>query len=266
MTQSYVGSTPRLEPNLSTDVGNAATADAPPERPEVNVNDKDRALSVAAGASLALLGLKVRGLTGLGMIGAGYMLAKRGYTGHCQVNAMLGRNTAEPAEPSKYFDRGIHVDVAFTVAKPREELFTFWRNFENLPKFMKHVESVTVKDDGKSRWVVRAPAGRTVEWDAEIINEEPGRLIAWRSLGGADVDNAGSVRFEDAPGDRGTEVRVVLDYIPPGGTVGKWVAMLFGEAPELTIKEDLRRFKRLMEAGEIPTIEGQSHGSCAHRN
>jgi uncharacterized membrane protein len=107
---------------------------------------------------------------------------------------------------------------------------------------------VDVLDDKRSHWVAKAPAGREVEWNAEIINEEPNALIAWRSLGGADVDNAGSVRFHDAAGG-GTELRVVLDYIPPAGKVGKWVATLFGEAPEQQIKDDLHRFKQLMEAG-----------------
>lgn len=230
--------------------------------PHVNVGSDERKISLAAGAALALAGLKVRGLTGLGMLGAGVLLAKRGYTGHCQLYAALGQSTAKPAEPAAYFDRGIHVETAFTIAKPKAELFAFWRNFGNLPLFMRHVKSVTVIDEKKSHWVVNAPAGRSVEWDAEIINEEQDKLISWRSLGGADVDNAGTVRFDDAPGDRGTEVRVVLDYIPPGGVVGKWVAALFGEAPEFTIKEDLRRFKQLMEAGDIPTIEGQPRGTC----
>jgi uncharacterized membrane protein len=127
---------------------------------------------------------------------------------------------------------------------------------------MKHVESVSVLDEKRSHWVVRGPAGSTVEWDAEIINDEPNALIAWRSLDNAEVDNAGSVRFVPGPEGRGTEVRVVLDYIPPAGRVGKWVARLFGEEPSQQIHEDLRRFKRLMETGEIPTIEGQPTGNC----
>lgn len=249
MTQTHVASAPRIDPTLTRSVDPDSLFDPKTARPEVNVSREDRVLSIAGGASLALLGLKIRGLTGLGMIGAGYMLAKRGWTGNCPINTVLGRNTAQAAKPSAYFERGIHVEVTTLVNKPREELFAFWRNFENLPKFMKHVESVHVTDAKRSHWAVKAPAGRTVEWDAEIINEEAGRLIAWRSLGGADVDNAGTVKFEDAPDGGGTEVQVVLDYIPPGGPVGKYVAMLFGEAPELTVKEDLCRFKQLMENG-----------------
>ena len=115
----------------------------------------------------------------------------------------------------------------------------------------------------RSHWTVKAPAGTTVEWDAEIINDEPNSLIAWRSLGNANVDNAGSVRFVPGPEGRGTEVRVVIDYIPPAGVVGKWVASLFGKNPASQIREDLRRFKRVMETGEVPTIDGQPVGSCA---
>jgi uncharacterized membrane protein len=178
----------------------------------------------------------------------------------------LGVNTAEDeqsgARPEDYFERGIHVEESMTVERSPWDLYSFWRNFENLAQFMKHVESVEVLDDKRSHWVVRAPAGTTVEWDAEIINEEPNSLIAWRSLGNANVDNAGSVRFVPGPEGRGTEVRVVIDYIPPAGRLGKWVAALFGKNPESQIREDLRRFKRLMETGEVPTVEGQPTGTC----
>ena len=248
----YVGSTPRALPSSG----------GPREdgKPAVNVGQSERTLSVAGGALLAIVGLRMRSLTGLGVFGAGAALIHRGYSGHCGLYGALGKSTAEPAEPTAYHKSGIHVSVAYTIAKPRAELFAFWRDFNNLPRFMDHLQSVRVTDDKRSHWVVKAPAGRTVEWDAEIINEVPDELIAWRSLAGADVDNAGSVRFVDAPGDRGTEVRVVLDYIPPAGRVGKYVAMLFGEAPEIQVKEDLRRFKRLMEAGYPPITDGQPHG------
>ena len=250
----YAGSAPRYLSDRAGTIDESGT-------PEVNVGANERALSVAGGALLALVGLRMRSTRGLLAFGAGAALIHRGYSGHCNVYSMLGRSTADAPAPGKYFHDGIHVEVSYTIQKPRAELYAFWRNFENLPRFMEHLESVRVADEKRSHWVARAPAGRTVEWDAEIINEEMDKLIAWRSLGGADVDNAGSVRFVDAPGDRGTEVRVVLDYIPPAGRVGKWVATLFGEAPEIQIKEDLRRFKRLMETGHPPTTDGQSMGN-----
>src|SRR5207249_522508 len=144
------------------------------------------------------------------------------------------------------------------------ELYEYWRKLENLPSIMSHLKEVRAIDEKRSHWIAKAPslAGGSVEWDAEIINDEPNALIAWRSLPGADVDNAGSVRFVPAPGDRGTEVKVVIDYIPPAGKVGSWVAKLFGEEPQQQIMEDLRKFKRVMETGEFATTKGQPRGSC----
>ena len=232
----------------------------------VNVAQTERVVSTVAGGAIALAGLKMRSLPGLLLAAVGGGLVYRGVTGHCHMYDALGVNTAENeqagARPEDYFERGIHVEESMTVERSPWDLYSFWRNFENLAQFMKHVESVKVLDEKRSHWVVRAPAGTTVEWDAEIINEEPNSLIAWRSLGNANVDNAGSVRFVPGPEGRGTEVRVVIDYIPPAGRLGKWVAALFGKNPESQIREDLRRFKRLMETGEVPTVEGQPTGTC----
>jgi uncharacterized membrane protein len=146
------------------------------------------------------------------------------------------------------------------INKAPEELYRFWRNFENLPRFMNHLESVTPLGGDRSHWVAKAPAGARVEWDAEVYNEKENELIAWRSLEDADVNNAGSVRFRRAPNGRGTEVKVVLNYEPPGGKIGAAIAKLFGEEPGQQIEEDLHRFKQLMEAGEVPTTAGQSSG------
>ena len=154
----------------------------------------------------------------------------------------------------------VQVVESFTVSKPPEELFAFWRRLENLPAFMKHVESVEALDAKRSHWKVRAPGGTTVEWDAEIVEEEPGRLISWRSLPGSEIENGGSVRFRPATGNRGTVVEVTMFYEPPAGNVGAVIAKLFGEEPQLQVREDLRRFKQLTETGEIPTTEGQSSG------
>ena len=147
-----------------------------------------------------------------------------------------------------------------TVNLPRPEVYAFWRDFENFPRFMKHLESVTVLNEQRSHWVAKAPAGSTVEWDAEITADEPNSHIAWHSIGEADVDNAGSVHFSDAPGNRGTEVLVQLSYDAPAGTLGKMVAKMFGEEPGQQVREDLRRFKALAETGVIPTIIGQPTG------
>lgn len=158
---------------------------------------------------------------------------------------------------------GIMVERGIAIDRPLEEIYSFWRNFENLAKFMSHVESVQVLDDSRSHWIVTGPAGTTVEWDAVIHNEVPGELIAWKSIGVADVDSAGAVNFRRAPGGRGTEVRVKLQYDPPAGVVGAAVAKLFGEDPATQIEEDLKRLKMLLEAGETPTTEGQPSGRTA---
>ncbi|MDB5328533.1 MAG: hypothetical protein JWM57_4102 [Phycisphaerales bacterium] len=226
-----------------------------------NVGETERLISAAAGTLLLKLGLHHRGLSGLAGIGLGAALIKRGYSGQCDLYQYLGVSATQPASPKSYFDHGIHVKSAVTVDKPADELYAFWRKFENLPRFMGHLKSVTVLDDKTSRWVANGPMNSDVQWTAEIINDVPGELIAWRSLAGAQVDNAGSVRFLAAPGGRGTEVRVNLDYIPPGRSVGKWVAKLFGEEPSQQIHQDLRKFKQLMETGVVATINGQSKGS-----
>jgi uncharacterized membrane protein len=154
----------------------------------------------------------------------------------------------------------VEVHQAITINRPAEELYRFWRDFRNLPRIMSHLESVHVTGDGRSHWKAKAPAGMTVEWDAEVTEDRPNELLAWRSVGGQ-VDNAGSVRFVPAPGGRGTEVHVTLRYDPPGGVLGKWVARLFGESPEQHVFDDLRHFKQVMETGEVVLSEGSFDGS-----
>jgi uncharacterized membrane protein len=145
---------------------------------------------------------------------------------------------------------GIRVKRSITIGRPRQEVYSFFSDFRNLPRFMRHVESVVVTGNGRSHWVVKAPGGFTVEWDAEVTADQPYEMIAWRSVGKADVDNAGVVRFVDAPGSRGTEVHVGLRYEPPGGALGAAFAKLFGEDPGAQVADDLRRFKQVMEVGE----------------
>jgi uncharacterized membrane protein len=247
----------------------ALTMDPTPPAGGVNVGHAERVISSLAGSALALAGIRMRSLPGTLLAAVGGAMVVRGVTGHCPAYESWGVNTADgrhgAATPEDYYTHGIHVDQALTIEKTPWELYEFWRNFTNLPRFMEHLESVTVIDDKRSHWVARAPsiAGGKVEWDAEIINDEPNALIAWRSLENANVDNDGSVRFVPGPVGRGTEVRVVIDYIPPGGRFGKWVAKLFGEEPSQQIREGLRRFKRLMETGEVPTTQGQPRGDCS---
>ena len=146
--------------------------------------------------------------------------------------------------------REIRVRKAITVKRPPDEVYRFWRDFRNLPRFMNHLESVEATDDRRSHWKAKAPAGMSVAWDAEIVEDRPDERIAWRSVPGSQVDNAGSVRFVPA-GDRGTEVHVELRYSPPGGLVGAAIAWLFGESPDQQIYHDLRAFKQVMETGDV---------------
>ena len=232
----------------------------------VNVGDAERWASVLGGGALAVYGLTRGNLPGVALALLGASLVYRGTTGHCYAYDAAGISTA-PAESdnpniSVPAGRGIKVEKSLTINRPVEELYRFWRNFENLPRVMSHLESVDDMGD-RSHWVAKGPAGTTVEWDAEVYNEKENELIAWRSLDGADVDNAGSVHFKAAPAGRGTEVRVVLKYDPPAGVVGSTIAKLFGEEPAQQIDEDLRRFKSLMEAGEAPSTEGQPTGRGA---
>jgi uncharacterized membrane protein len=155
---------------------------------------------------------------------------------------------------------GIKVERSITVNRPPDVLYDFWRNFENLPLIMNHLESVKVLDDKRSHWVAKGPVGTRMEWDSEVTKEIKDEQLDWQSLPGSEVSNIGSVFFKKAPGDRGTEVKVIFSYDPPAGSIGVAFAKLFGEEPSQQVSDDLRRFKQLMEAGEIATVEGQPSG------
>ncbi len=223
----------------------------------VNVGKYERIASAVGGGALVGYALKSRSKTGvaLGLLGAG--LLYRGATGQCEAYRALGVNTADSGEDVA---RDVHIEKSITIGVSPNELYKFWRNFENLPQFMEDLESVTQLDGNRSHWVAKGPGGKNVEWDAEIYNEEEGKFIAWRSLPDADVTNAGSVHFEEAPGGRGTYLKVVLNYNPPGGKAAQLFAKLFGKEPGQMVDSNLRRLKQLLEAGEIPTTEGQSSG------
>ncbi|HJQ98909.1 MAG TPA: SRPBCC family protein [Candidatus Polarisedimenticolaceae bacterium] len=155
----------------------------------------------------------------------------------------------------------LHVSKSVTINRPREEVYGLWRDLEKLPLFMQHVRSVTRLGNGRSHWVARAPAGQEVEWDAEIVEERPGKTLAWRSISEGDIRHEGVVQFKDAPPGRGTEVRVHLDYEPPAGKAGAAVARLFGEEPKQQIRDDLRRLKQVLETGEVVLSDGSLEGA-----
>jgi uncharacterized membrane protein len=215
---------------------------------------------------LITLAIRRRDATGIAAALIGGALVHRGATGNCMVYRALGVSTGSAnaiLEPPRADVTGraatvnarkaIKVERTVTVNRPRAELYAFWRKFENLSRFMEHLVSVQSDLDRRSHWIAKAPGGGTVEWDAVIVNDIPGELIAWKSVGESDVANAGAVNFSDAPGQRGTIVKVTLDYEPPGGRVGNLIARLFGEDPDRQVREDLRKFKQLMEVGEITT-------------
>lgn len=230
-----------------------------------NVSQPERLASVLGGGALIAYGIQKRSWGGAALAAAGGLLAVRGATGHCPVLQSIGVSTNRRGKSrgaSIPYELGIRIDDSVTIDKPREELYRFWRNLENLPRFMQHLESVKEIDNKHSHWVAKGPAGHSVQWRAEIINEAENERIGWRTLEGSDVDNAGSVHFKPAPGG-GTLVQISLQYNPPGGAVGAILAKLFGEEPSQQIHEDLRRFKALMETGEIPTTAGQPSGRQA---
>jgi uncharacterized membrane protein len=221
----------------------------------VNVGRTERLVSGVAAAVIAVVGIRKRRLRPLLLPLAGSLIS-RAVTGRSAVNRAIGRNTVASGRTSPVASvkrgEGIKAEKRVVVNRPAPEVYQFWRNFENLPRFMDHLESVTVLDETRSHWVAKAPAGSRVEWDAVIHNEIENRLIAWRSLEGADINHAGSVHF--TPQDQGkTEVRVVLSYEPPAGKVGVAVAKLLGEEPSQQVEDDLRRFKQVMEATEVQT-------------
>jgi uncharacterized membrane protein len=228
------------------------TTNDKPENTE-KLGDTERWSSLITGGSLVLLGLKQGSLKGALMALAGGGLVYHGTAGQKSLKDKIVDSTDS--------SQSIKVEKTVTIFnRSPEELYQVWRNFENLPNFMKYLKSVQVIDATRSHWIADAPLDQSVEWDAEMIQDWPNELIAWSSVEGADVENSGFVRFQKAPYDRGTEVKVVMEYNPPGGAIGANLAKLFGKEPEQLIGASLRHFKMLMEAGEIATTEGQPSG------
>jgi len=227
----------------------------------VNVGVLERWASLLGGSALAFYGLRhfTPGGTILTLVGGS--LVYRGLTGHCSLYELLDINTAEHGQrqggrplTSVPANQGIKVEESILVNRPPEEIYPLWRDLTNLPRYMSHLKSVRLLGNGRSRWEAHAPLGRTVAWEAELIQVQPNHLIAWRSLEGSDVDSAGSVHFSVAPDFRGTIVRVALKYEPPAGKLGEAFAKLFGEAPGKQIQEDLRHFKQLMEVASLSPL------------
>jgi len=196
--------------------------------------------ALIGGSALLIYGVTRRSPSGVALAAAGGTLA------------YLGAKAGTQREPMA------HSSVLLNCSP--EEAYSYWRDFENLPRFMHHIETVTVQDNRRSRWVAIGPIGARVHWDAEIVDERVNERISWRSLPGSDVYVEGSVEFHRAPADRGTLVTAHIRYEPPAGALGAAVAKIFGKDPNFLMRRDLSRFKALVETGEVPTIRGQSHG------
>lgn len=227
----------------------------------INLKQHERVISMLGGAALALAGAVKRGWVGLGMGLAGGGLLMRGATGQSMILRLLGKNRAvvdSSARVAVPHDQGVRVEDSLVIARGVSEMYNFWRDFTHLAQFMPHVKSVEVYEGNRSHWVVEGPAGAPVSWDAEIVNDIPNELIAWRTVSGSVVDHAGSVRFQPTPDGGGTLVQVVFEYAPAGGAVGAAVARLFGRAPEQQVPEALQRLKELMEGGAQSRREGDA--------
>jgi uncharacterized membrane protein len=244
-----------------------------PRAANKNVSDSERAVSGAVGGLLVASGLKRRGLGGLALALVGAELVRRGATGHCMLYEAIGFSSAgnrgESAVGNHRSDvrgaaatvnarKSIKVERSITIRRPVQELYDFWRDFSNLPRVLDHLESVTDLGGGRTHWVAKGPAGTRIEWDAEIVNDIPGELIAWKTVGEPDVDHAGSMHFKPVAG--GTEVKFVMDYEPPAGRLVAVAAKVMGESPDRKIRSDLERLKMLFETGEVATTAGQTSG------
>jgi uncharacterized membrane protein len=208
-------------------------------------------LALGAGALLLLVGASRRSAVGACLAVSSAPLLYRGATGRWP-DLLNGYGEPDNTKTGLSGDRGVHVRESIRLEMPVADVYRFWRRLENLPRFMTYIERVSETSGSRSHWVVSGPAGITVEWDAELINEVENKVLAWRSLPGSDIVTAGSVNFDAARGGRSTQVSIHLQYAPPAGKAGARVASLFGREPSQTIREDLRHFKQLLEAGEIP--------------
>jgi uncharacterized membrane protein len=214
----------------------------------MNVSQPERIASLVAGGIVIFSVARKSWFRILLGMGAGY-LVYRGMTGRDPLMERLGMRTAS------HDARSVQVEQAITVNKPVDEVYQFWHNFENLPRFMEHLKEVQVLDSQRSHWVASGPMDSAIAWDAEITEDSPMELIAWRSLPGSQVTNEGRVTFHPLPNNQGTEVHVLIEYHPLAGAAGAIVAKLLGEEPTTQVREDLQHFKQIMETGEMPSTE-----------
>jgi uncharacterized membrane protein len=233
---------------------------------KINVGKGERIVSTVGGSALLAYGIQRKDWIGalLGAVGAG--LTWRGTTGQCPAYRALDIDTNHQSmlgnlgiRSGSWFNQTVEVVKSVSINKSPEELYGFWRNFENLPIFMNHLEAVEKIDETHSKWTAKAPLGSEVSWQAEVIEDLPNQRISWASYGGSEIKNSGQVEFTPTL-NHGTEVKVTIKYEPPAGKIGAIAAYFLHEEPETQVAEDLRRFKRLMETGVIMKTEGQPVG------
>lgn len=218
---------------------------------EINVEEGERMLSAVMGSLLLYRAFKKGGI--IKALTGGYLLF-RGATGYCPAYEALEDKGVVIKS------RNINIKTSVTVKKPRHEVYDFWRKLENLPLFMKHIKSVEMQAEKVTEWKARIPGGLgSISWKTEIVEDQPNERIGWSSLPGSTIENAGNIHFRDA-GKFGTEVHAVISYHAPAGKAGETLARLFTPAFEAVVREDIKNFKRYLESGEIPTIEGQPSG------
>ncbi len=237
----------------------------------INVGQPERWISAVGGGTLVAYGLARRNWFGLTLAALGGSLLYRGISGHSVLYQALKRNTASPKKHAEEYPwagnvtplpdgKGIRVQRTLTINRNAEELYALWRDVEKAPLYMEHIKSVTSTGPRTSHWVAEEPGGKTIEWNSEVLQDEPGRLIAWHAHGQPATSNAGNVRFTPAPAGRGTQVTLEMDYFQFDNPLGRTMGKVLGRLPENEALETLRHFKALVEASEIPTIEGQPTG------
>jgi uncharacterized membrane protein len=236
--------------------------------PEENIVQNQQSLSLVSGAALTSFALFHRRLLSIPAFLVGMSLLYRWMTGKSLLDKFTNESRADEATSDNVsvpHEQGVHVVHAVTINRPIEDLYNFWHDFSNLPQVMTYVESIEPLGDNRTHWTLKLPGGKKVEYDAETYTNVPNEVISWRSLPDSEFQNAGSVRFRAAPADRGTEVKLTVEFMPPAGPIGQALLKLFGEIPAQYVGQYLREFKQMMETGEKATTKGQPSGRKQHQ-
>jgi uncharacterized membrane protein len=229
----------------------------------------ERVASFVGGVALGWMALRRRGVLRVGMAIASGLLFKRALAGESRIYGIFGVGSARDAptddvstlpEIRELGPRAALVERSITIGRPPDEVYAAFRDVASWPRFMAHVRAVEAREPTTWHWALEGADGGTIEFTVELVDDRPGEHVGWRTLADSDVRHAGAIYFTEAPGGRGTELKVVVGYAIPGGPIGEIAARALGHAPDQQVREDLRRFKQLVEAGETATVEGQPMG------